>query len=162
MSRLLAIAVVVACCATAALPASATTPKDLWATINVCDTAKHDNMMGVRASMPGDGAHTRMYMRFTAQYYSRTKQLWSAVKGSGVSSWIFVGSGDFARRQGGYTFAFEPATGGDPFILRGAVDFKWTKSGHVIRTARLLTRRGHPYTNGADPQSFSAGLCELH
>ena len=65
----------IACCAVAALPAVAasTTPKDLWATVNVCDTAVHDNMMGVRASMPGDGGHTKMYMRFVAQYYDRSK-----------------------------------------------------------------------------------------
>jgi hypothetical protein len=164
MSRLLATAVVVACCASAALPASAAAPrtsKDLWATINVCDTMKHDNMMGVRASMPGDGAHTKMYMRFTAQYYDRGKQLWTEVKGSGVSRWIYVGSGIYARRQGGYTFAFEAPKIGDTFILRGAVDYKWTKGPQIVRTAHLLTRRGHPYTSGADPKSYSAGLCEI-
>ena len=84
MRRLFVTAVVLACRASVALPASAAAPKlskDLWATINVCDTLRHDNMMGVRASMPGDGAHTKMYMRFTAQYYDRAKQLWTEVGG---------------------------------------------------------------------------------
>src|SRR3954452_12015603 len=147
MTRVFATAVVMACCAAAALPASAAKrPKDLWATVNVCDTELHQNMMGVRASMPGDGEHTKMYMRFVAQYYDRAHQLWSEVKGSGISKWIPIGSGDFARRQGGYTFAFDAPSGGKTFVLRGAVDFKWTKGRRVVRTAHLNTKGGHRNT----------------
>ena len=162
---------VIACWAAAALPAVAATkrPKDLWATVNVCDTSLHDNMMGVRASMPGDGDHTKMYMRFVAQYYDRSRQLWSEVKGSGVSKWIYVGSGVFARRQGGYTFSFAPPKSGGAFVLRGVVDFQWrvkrrTKSGHrrmvVVRTLHANTKGEHP-SAGADPPGYSSGTCEI-
>ena len=162
MSRVFGTIAVLACCAGAALPAGATPrPKDLWATVNVCDTAVHDNMMGVRASMPGDGDHTKMYMRFIAQYYDRSRQLWSEVKGSGISKWIYVGSGIYARRQAGYTFAFDPPAGGKTFVLRGAVDYKWTKGRRIVRTAHVITRSGHVGTKGADPSSYSASLCEI-
>jgi hypothetical protein len=162
MNRLFAIGAAVACCAAAALPAgAASTPKGLWATVNICDTVAHPNMMGVRASIPGDGDHTRMYMRFTAQYYSPAKQSWSNVQQNGVSKWLFVGSGIYARRQAGYTFAFnEPGTG-QAFQLRGAVDFKWTKGRRIVRTAHVLTKGGHPNTKGADPKTFSAALCKI-
>src|SRR5258705_10776305 len=118
MTRALATAIAIAVCCLAARPSSgaATRPKDLWATVNLWHTAIHPDMMGVRASMPGDAQHTKMYMRFVAQYYERTKQLWSDVKGSGISKWILVGSGDFARRQGGYTFAFDPPASGKTFV----------------------------------------------
>src|SRR3954447_19745338 len=156
MKRLFVTAVALACSATAVLPASAAMrSKDLWATVNVCDTSLHNNMMGVRASMPGDGDHTKMYMRFVAQYYDRAKQLWSEVKGSGVSKWIYVGSGVFKRREGGYTFAFDPPGGGKTFVLRGAVDFKWTKGRRIVRTAHVLTKAGHTRTKGADPATYS-------
>jgi hypothetical protein len=161
VTRFFATVVAVACCLTAAWPASAKPVADLWATVNVCDTTVHDNMMGVRASMPGDGDRTKMYMRFVAQYYDRAKQLWSEVQGSGVSKWIYVGSGQFARRQAGYTFAFDAPAGGKTFMLRGAVDYKWTKGRRIVRTAHLLTKSGHPNTKGADPTAFSAGLCEI-
>jgi hypothetical protein len=162
MIRVFVTAMVLACCATAALPAmGATRPKDLWATVNVCDTSLHDNMMGVRASMPGDGDHTKMYMRFVAQYYDRSRQLWSEVKGSGVSKWIYVGSGIYARRQAGYTFAFDSPASGKTFVLRGAVDYKWTKGRRIVRTARVITKSGHPGTKGADPADYSASLCEI-
>jgi hypothetical protein len=162
MTRVFVAGVVLACCVTAALPASAAKrPKDLWATVNVCDTTVHDNMMGIRASMPGDGERTRMYMRFVAQYYDRARQLWSDVKGSGVSKWIYVGSGIYARRQGGYTFAFDPPASGKTFVLRGAVDYKWVKGRRIVRTAHLLTKSGHPNTEGADPPTFSASTCQI-
>jgi hypothetical protein len=162
MTRALATATAVACCLAAALPAAAARrPKDLWATVNLCDTTIHPDMMGVRASMPGDAQHTQMFMRFIAQYYDRTKQLWSDVKGSGVSKWIAVGSGDFARRQGGYTFAFDTPTNCKTFVLRGTVDFKWTKGRRIVRTAHVNTKGGHPGTKGADPVTYSAGLCEI-
>ena len=163
MTRVFAIFAAVACCAAVALPAGAASrPKDLWATVNVCDTQLHDNMMGVRASMPGDGAHTKMYMRFVAQYYDRSHQLWSEVKGSGISKWIYVGSGQFARRQGGYTFAFDAPKPGKTFVLRGAVDYKWVnKRGRIVRTAHQNTKGKHPNTKGAEPKGYSAGLCEI-
>jgi hypothetical protein len=161
MTRAPALATVLACCLAMALPAGAATrPKDLWATVNVCDTTDHPDMMGVRGSMPGDAQHTKMYMRFVAQYYDRSKQLWLEAGDNGVSKWIAVGSGDFARREAGYTFAFNaPATG--TFMLRGAVDFKWTKRGRIVRTAHVVSKSGHPGTKGADPQTYSASLCEI-
>jgi hypothetical protein len=162
MTRPLLTAIALAACLFAAAPAaSAPRPKDLWATVNLCDTEIHGNMMGVRASMPGDAKHTKMYMRFVAQYYDRSRQIWSDVKGSGISKWIYVGSGDFARREGGYTFAFDPPKAGKTFVLRGAVDFKWTKGRRISRTAHVNTKGGHPNTKGADPKEYSASLCEI-
>jgi hypothetical protein len=162
MIRVFGTVLVMACCAVAALPAlAAKQPKQLWATVNVCDTSLHENMMGVRASMPGDGERTKMYMRFVAQYYDRSRQLWAEVKGSGVSKWILVGSGIYAAREGGYTFAFDPPGSGKTFTLRGAVDYKWTKGRRIVRTAHVITRGGHPGTKGADPADYSASLCEI-
>jgi hypothetical protein len=162
MIRVFATALVLACCAATAVPASAAkAPRYLWATVNVCDTSVHDNMMGVRASMPGDGDHTKMYVRFVAQYYDRAKQLWSEVKGSGISKWIYVGSGIYASRQAGYTFAFDPPSGGKTFVLRGAVDYKWTSGRRIVRTAHVITKAGHPNTKGADPATYSAATCQI-
>jgi hypothetical protein len=161
MIRTPAAATVLACWLAVALPAGAATPrpKDLWATVNVCDTTNHPDMMGVRGSMPGDAQHTKMYMRFIAQYYSPSKQLWLEAGDYAVSKWIAVGSGDLARREAGYTFAFGPPTG--KYTLRGAVDFKWTKGGRIVRTAHLITKGGHPGTKGADPTTYSASLCDI-
>jgi hypothetical protein len=139
--------------------ADARTPKDLWATVNICDTADHPDRMGVRASMPGDGARTVMYMRFAVQYYERSKQAWLDVQGA-KSRWIKAGSGMYARRQAGYTFAFD-TTKGKTFVLRGVVSMEWRKGTRVIRSAHLNTKGGHPNTATADPENYSASLCEI-
>lgn len=162
MRRALTTCLALACGLTAASAAPAATRlKDLWATINICDTQDHPNEMGVRASIPGDGDHTRMYMRFHAQYYDRPNQVWSDVKGAPASPWYYAGSGMYKRAERGYTFSFDPPQGGTTLTLRGSVDFKWVKKHHTIRTARQVTKTGHPGTLGADPKDFSAALCNI-
>jgi hypothetical protein len=155
MRRALALLVVIACGLAASATAAPGT-KYLWATVNICNTPSSPYMMGVRGSMAGDGDRTRMYMRFTAQWFDEANQRWV---GAGKSKWIYVGSGIYRAKQGGYTFAFDSTVRG---TFRGVVDEKWTKHGRVVRTAHLLTRGGHPNTTGADPKEYSAALCEIH
>jgi hypothetical protein len=114
--------------------------------------------------MPGDGAHTKMYMRFIAQYYDPSRQMWYDAKQNAVSKWIYVGSGIYARRQGGYTFAFGPPANGttSSSTLRGAVDFKWVKGRRIVRTMHVVTERGHRGTTGADPAGYSASICQIN
>lgn len=140
---------------------AATRTKHLWATVNVCDTELRPNMMGVRASMPGDGQRTRMYMRFSAQYFNRPRQAWMDVRGSAVSRWILVGSGIYERREKGYTFGFKAPANGRSYVMRGVVEMEWRKSGRAVRTARVTTRGGRGDTPGADPEGYSKSLCEI-
>ena len=156
---ILAVAAVVL--ALAAPTGAAPRPRHLWATINACDTPSQPNMMGVRASMPGDGQRTRMYMRFAAQYFNRSKQMWMDVRGNGLSKWILAGSGIYERRERGYTFGFSAPAEGRSFVLRGVVEMEWRRSGRVIRHARVNTKGGYGETRGADPAGYSKGLCEI-
>jgi len=135
--------------------------KLLWATVNVCDTAKHPDIVGIRASMPGSGiAKERMYIRFQLQYYSATDTRWHNIGETGDSGFISVGSAKFKARQTGRNFAVTPPSSGS-FILRGAVTYEWRRGGEVVRRARKRTRSGHPNTVGADPKDFSSSRCEI-
>jgi hypothetical protein len=171
--RLFTVAAAVAV-AVALLPAGAqgaTSPsKYLWATINICDTLQHPNQMGVRASMPGNGEHQRMYMRFQAQFYNEATKRYQNVLGSGLSGWIYAGSARYRFRQAGFTFSFDPPAPGANFTLRGLVSFQWrarqrTKSGHrrwvVVRKLRRVTKGGREGVHGADPPGFSSGVCQI-
>ena len=149
--------------------AAAPPPKDLWATVNICDTLAHPDRMGVRASMPGNGTRERMFMRFHAQYYDGSTNKWFDVKGIAASGWLYAGSARFRVRQAGYTFSFMAPKSGSAFVLRGVVDFQWravrrTRSGNrrvvVVRTLRANTKGGHPAA-GADPPGYSSGICEI-
>jgi hypothetical protein len=162
----LAAAAFVCACAQAS---AAAPPKNLWATVNICDTVGHPNQMGVRASMPGNHTRQRMFMRFHAQFYNPTTKKWADVKGNGVSAWQPLGSARVKARQAGYTFSFTQPQSGSPFVLRGVVDFQWrekrrTKTGKrrlvVVRTLHANTKGEHP-ADGADPPNYSSGTCEI-
>ena len=48
--------------------------KHLWATVNICDSPDYNNVIGIRASMPGNGTGQRMLMHFSAEYYDDTQE----------------------------------------------------------------------------------------
>jgi hypothetical protein len=142
----------------------------LWATVNICDTLRFPNQMGVRASMPGDGTRKRMYMRFRAQFFNATKDTWVTVKGNADSGWVLAGSARYVSREAGWTFSFTPPAAGSTFTLRGVVTFQWrqTKRVHgklrtvVVKRSRLVTQGGQKSPVGADPPGYSAATCDIH
>jgi hypothetical protein len=147
-----------ACVLATALPASAAT-RDLWATVNVCDTPASPNEMGVRARMPGDGRRHRMFMRFTAQF--QRGSTWQAVSGKGASRWLYAGSALFRTQELGYTFSFDAPNAGSTYTMRGLVQLQWrTRTGRIVRRTHLYTEGGHP-TKGAEPKGYSAARCEI-
>jgi hypothetical protein len=142
-------------------PADAGKVKDLWATVNVCDTPKSPNKMGVRARMPGDGTTRRMFMRFTAQY--RTGGKWKVVGGRGRSGWLLAGSARFRNQELGYTFSIDAPKPGTSYVLRGLVQFQWRKKGtrKVERRSHRFTERGHPTGRDGQPRNYSAARCRI-
>jgi hypothetical protein len=141
-------------------PADAGKVKNLWATVNVCDTPKSPNEMGIRARMPGDGTSRRMFMRFTAQY--RTGGKWKVVSGA-RSRWLPVGSARESWREFGYTFSIGAPKPGTSYVLRGLVQFEWRKKGtrKVERRSHRFTERGHPTGRDGEPRNYSAARCRI-
>lgn len=142
------------------LPAAATArDRALWATINVCDTIKYPDTIGIRASMPGTGDHAaEMFMRFGVQYFQSAKQQWHNIPKGGDSGFHDVGPADVKARQSGWRFIFAPPAGGS-WTLRGAVTLEWRLGTKVQRRARLLTTAGHRSAAGADPAGYSSDTC---
>ena len=146
-----------------ALPAATAKPRP-WATVNICDTVRQPNALGVRASMPGNGRAERMYVRIHAQYLHPTRGRYVDLGGSLSSPWLFAGSARFRRREVGYTFVFAPPPAGRSYLLRARVEFQWRRRRgrrlRAVRRARAVTEAGHR-TRGADPRGFSAATCRL-
>ena len=133
---------------------------DLWATIDVCDTANQPDTVGVRGSMPGDGrAHDQMLMSFHLEYLNAVNQ-WVELEGSGSSGFIEVGSAS-AARQGGSSFALKPHAGKATYTLRAIVEFKWMHGKTIVLTARKPTTAGHEAAVGAEPKGYSAAQCAI-
>jgi hypothetical protein len=95
--------------------------------------------MGIRAGMPGNSSGQRMYMRFRAEYWSRSRQDWAPVAGTGVSPWVYVGPARYERRQAGWTFEFSAPPAGVTFTMRALVEFQWRRPDQTV----ALKRRGH-------------------
>ena len=146
-----------------ALPAAApgSHAKDLWATVNICDTERNPNVLGVRASMPGNGTEQTMWMRFRASYYDRAIENWRDVGGNSLSPWIKVGDARYRSRQGGRKFRIEPPAPTTSYVVRGVVEYQWRRGKKVVRRERQKTKSGHRTGRHGDPRGYSAGICEI-
>jgi hypothetical protein len=127
-----------------------------WATVNVCNSAKRPDTIGIRASMPGVPKGARMAMRFRVQF--KTDDGWQDVKGA-ASRWQPVGVARGAATESGWSFTF--AHPSSPTTLRGMVQVRWRKGVTVLRQLELPTEAGHRSSAGADPPDYSAATCTL-
>jgi hypothetical protein len=139
-----------------ALAAARPAQAGLWATVNVCDTAKHPNEVGIRASMPGTPRGTVRRLRFRVQW--RDGDRWRYVTGAD-SGWRKLSRARGKAIESGWSFEFEPPA--KPITFRGVVRFRWLRNGKVVSRALEITEAGHRSTAGADPDGFSAASCSI-
>jgi hypothetical protein len=140
-------------------PASALAkqPSGTWATVNVCDTVRQPDVIGIRASMPGTPRGARLSMRFRVQY-RRADGSWERVSGAD-SGWRVVGTGRGSAVEYGWSFRF--AKRSTPVTLRGVVRFRWRLGDRLPRSQEVVTEAGHSSRAGSDPVGYSAATCTL-
>jgi len=144
----------------ASAPRSLRLSPDLWATIDLCDTPRQPNTIGIRGSMPGDGnAHHKMFMRFRLQYLDPGRKRWTDL-GKAASEYTWLGPAN-ASRQGGRSFRLMPRAGEHVAPIRGVVTFQWRRGGTVLYEVSRATGAGHKSLAGAEPPSFSSGTCQI-
>lgn len=152
--------------AAAPLPAAAEqraagASRHLWATVNVCDTERWPDTIGIRGSMPGskDGRET-LWMRFQVQFLAAEDGRWHDVPEGGDSGFVYVGPAGVKARQAGRSFRISPKKG-QQVLLRGKVSFEWRVKRAVVRRASARTRRGHRSSAGSDPPGYTASTCTI-
>ena len=142
----------------------------LWATVNICDTPRSPDAMGLRASIPGNGHAQRMYVRFSAQWYSGLRQAWIDVP-RGRSPWVYAGSARYVARQVGWTFDFVTPAYGKAYVLRGSVEYQWRalkkakgarrSTWAVAKSREQFTRTGVKGVDGGEPKGTSKAMCAI-
>ena len=147
------VAALAAPAAAAARPAEA---DRLWSTVNVCDTSRHPNEVGIRASMPGHPEGTGRRMRFRVQW--REGDRWRYVTGAD-SGWRKLTRARGRAIESGWSFEFEPPA--KAITFRGVVRYRWLRDGRVVGRAGEITESGHRSTAGADPADYSAATCSI-
>jgi hypothetical protein len=142
---------------------AASAPKNLWSTINICDTTKHPDQLGIRARMPALDQPVKMKMRFFIQYMKNGA--WVGVPsedgGTTMSEWFVVGTGEHKWEEVGDTFKLSRLTPGDTFQMRGLVKFQWRRHGKIIKSAHAYTSADHSRGKYGDPKGYSAATCTV-
>jgi hypothetical protein len=157
---LLAAAMAPVAVAAAAKGASADAQR-LWATVNVCDSERWPDTIGIRGSMPGSGDDREtLWMRFQVQFTSRTDGRWHNVPEGGDSGFVSVGTAQVKARQAGRSFRISPRKG-EQVLLRGRVSFEWRMKDVVSRRENRVTRKGYRSSAGADPPGYTASTCTV-
>jgi hypothetical protein len=133
--------------------------RHLWATVNVCDTERWPDTIGIRGSMPGsEDGREAMWMRFQVQFLDDGK--WLDVPAGGDSGFVYVGPARIKAGQAGRSFRISPKKG-EGVLLRGRVSFEWRLKGEVVRRATVRTRKGHRSSAGSDPPGYTASTCTI-
>lgn len=135
--------------------------RHLWATVNVCDTERWPDTIGIRGSMPGSAdGRGAMWMRFEVQFLAADDGKWHNVGEGGDSGFVYVGPARFKAGQAGRSFRISPKKG-QQVLLRGRVSFEWRVKGEVVRRATVRTRKGHRSSAGSDPPGYTASTCTI-
>jgi hypothetical protein len=128
---------------------------DLWATVNVCDTRRHPDVIGIRAQMPALGFESTLRMRFLVEYWSTQAKAFKAVPGA--TRPVTVGLEKTGLHQEGVQFPFPPHSGS----LRGTVKFEWATGHRLLGRSIANTTHGHRDADFGDPAHYSAPRCVI-
>jgi hypothetical protein len=129
--------------------------RSLWATVNICNTKRYRNVIGIRGQMPSLGFASALRMQFEVQYWSINSKHFRPVPGT--KQWVELGAPKRGVHQGGIRFTFAPHAG----TLRGIVTFEWWRAGRAIGRATRTTTRGHRNADYGDPAHFTAWKCVI-
>jgi hypothetical protein len=134
---------------------SAERSKRLWATINVCDTRKHPNTIGIRGEVPALGFSATISISLGVDFYSRTDKRFEP--DPNAKQMIKLGPVSHGIHQRGVTFRFAPDTG----RLRGTATFSWSRRGKLLGSTKRVTTSSHHDADFGDPSGFSAATCMI-
>ncbi len=129
----------------------------LWATVNICDTRRFPNTLGVRGQIPAPGFRSSMSLEIQVNYYSRSKHRFVASPSRHARTIVSLPPSSTSLLQGGWMFPFARHTG----RLDATVEFVWRRSGRLLGETARMTTTGHRDADFGDPPHFSAAQCRI-
>ena len=129
--------------------------KQLWATVNICDTHRHPDTLGIRGQVPALGFSSSISIAVSVDFWNpETKRF---KPDPGTRRLIHLGSPSTGVHQQGVTFEFDPHAG----RFRGNATFMWKRGGKLLGQTDRLTTGGHRDADFGDPHGFSAATCTI-
>jgi hypothetical protein len=129
--------------------------RNLWATVNICNTKNHPNVVGIRGQMPALGFNSLLSMQVELRYWSDAAKRYKALPSTRQT--IALGTEKAGLHQSGLSFRFSPHAG----TLAGTIRFEWRLNRRSIGHAVRHTSPDHPDADQGDPVHFSAGKCDI-
>jgi hypothetical protein len=129
--------------------------RSLWATVNICDTKRHPNMIGVRGQIPALGFPATLGLIVKLDYYSFKVGAFRPIPGVGMRTSLGTATTGFL--QGGAIFTFKP-----PVILSGTIVFQWRVGKKLLGQATRLTGHGYHGVDAGDPRGTSHATCRIN
>jgi hypothetical protein len=129
--------------------------RNLWATVNICNSKHHPNVVGIRGQMPALGFNSQLTMQVELRYWSDADKRYEVLPSTKQT--LSLGTERTGVHQGGLSFQFSPHSG----TLAGVVRFDWRLNSRSVGHAIRRTSTDHPDADQGDPAHFSAGKCEI-
>jgi hypothetical protein len=136
---------------------SAEQSRSLWATVNICDTRKYRNDLGVRGQMPTLGFPASMFMVVQVDFWSQAHQRFLPIQSDLATTRLSLGTNASGLQQDGAVFPFSAKTG----LLNATVTFIWTRGGKIIGQTVRHTTAGHTDAAHGSPPRYSAAQCRI-
>jgi hypothetical protein len=136
---------------------SAEQSRSLWTTVNICDTRKYRNDIGVRGQMPSLGFASKLYMVVQVNYWSRPQNRFLPIQSNLATTRLSLGNSATGLEQDGAVFPFSAHTG----LLNATFSFIWTRGGKVIGQTARRTTAGHRDADHGSPAHYSAAQCRI-
>jgi hypothetical protein len=130
--------------------------RSLWATVNVCNSKRYPDTLGIRGQMPALGFPAWLALNIQLNWYDQQKKQFVALT-SGGTKLVRLGQWSSGLQQGGYMFSFQPHAG----LLDATVQFSWSRSGKLLGETSRSTTAGHHRADYGSPPHYSAQECRI-
>jgi hypothetical protein len=129
--------------------------RNLWATVNICNSKRYPDYIGIRGQMPALGFAAWLSMDVRLYYYSSTKKTFLPVTDG--SQLVRLGRLSSGLQQSGARFQFGPKVP----MMEAKVTFIWRRSGRLLGQVTRTTTGGHPNADFSSPPRYSAARCTI-
>jgi hypothetical protein len=136
---------------------SAEQSRSLWATVNICDSHRYHNDIGVRGQMPTLGFSSALIMVLQVNYWANGQHHFLPIQSNLATTRLSLGSSVNGLQQDGAIFPFSAHTG----LLNATVTFIWARGGKVIGQTVRRTTAGHTDADHGSPPHHSAAQCRI-
>jgi hypothetical protein len=130
----------------------------LWATINICNSHRYPDQIGVRGQMPSLGFSTAMSMTVTLNSWSATTKRFVAIASPNAVDAIPLGTHSRSLEQKGVRYPFNRGQKG---LWDATIVFTWKRDGKVLGQTQRTTTAGHRDADEGSPPHYSAAQCRF-